>query len=150
MTKAITEQTPKITRDEIEKRMAKAERRLAHHKELLEYDNAELRQGAKTFIKHNEEEIALCTLALQALAMQPRPNASVFVMQSTAGPDYYVQFDCGGRTTTPYRFKERYKAEYHVAHFNWIFHGGDEPQLMDYNPESWPGIPIPSLPEPRT
>lgn len=119
-----------IARESIENRLSQIETACYHQNATL--------TSAKAEIEKLKE------------AVPQEPTACVSVMQTSAGPEYYVQFDCGGRTTTPYRFKERYKAEYHVAHFNWIFHGGDEPQLMDYNPESWPGKPLSSLPEPRT
>lgn len=81
------------------------------------------------------EQAIIAALANQA----KRVNVSVVVMRATGGADYYVQFECNGRTGTPHYFKERYKAEYHVAFYKWLFNGGERPDLMDYNEDSWPG-----------
>jgi len=65
--------TEKITREEIEKRLAQARSGLAEHERYTDHVNGELRTTSKAFVKHFQKEIALCTLALQAEAMQPRP-----------------------------------------------------------------------------
>lgn len=71
MTSAMTE--PKITRDRIE-----------HWREHLTYIEP----------LHADELSALCTLALQALDMEPRPKDTpvVFAWTEEKGYDYYPQF----------------------------------------------------------
>lgn len=69
--------TEKITREEIEGRLEQARSGLAEHEKYTDHVNGELRTTSKAFVKHFQKEIALCTLALQAEAMQPRPNALV-------------------------------------------------------------------------
>jgi hypothetical protein len=49
--------------------------------------------------------------------------------------DYFVTIECEGRITTPFVFRERFKADYETAHLNYIFNGGDEPSLMDFRPD---------------
>jgi hypothetical protein len=53
--------------------------------------------------------------------------------------DYFVAIIVGDREITPHVFREQYKAEYEVASFKWLFFGGEEPDLMAYNEDSWPG-----------
>ena len=52
--------------------------------------------------------------------------------------DYFVHINYNGRTTTPHMFKDRYKAEYEVAHWKHIFFGEPEPDLMAFDEESYP------------
>ena len=65
----------------------------------------------------------------------PAPVVSVQEMQTSAGADYFVHIRIADRTVTPHVFKQRWKAEYEVDHWKWIFGQGDKPYIMDYGPE---------------
>lgn len=62
------------------------------------------------------------------------PIACVGEMQTSSGADYYVCVKVGGREITPHMFKERWKAEYEVAEWLWLFNGGEKPDLLAYGP----------------
>ncbi|MER8941307.1 hypothetical protein NKH82_17630 [Mesorhizobium sp. M0915] len=52
--------------------------------------------------------------------------------------DYFVSFEHGGREVTPHVFRDRFKAEYHVALYRWLFGQGVEPDIMEFNKDEWP------------
>ncbi|MER9680820.1 hypothetical protein NKJ23_16010 [Mesorhizobium sp. M0184] len=52
--------------------------------------------------------------------------------------DYFVSFEHGGREVTPHVFRDRFKAEYHVALYRWLFGQGDEPDIMEFDKDEWP------------
>ncbi|MER8560120.1 hypothetical protein [Mesorhizobium sp. M0578] len=52
--------------------------------------------------------------------------------------DYFVSFEHGAREVTPHVFRDRFKAEYHVALYRWLFGQGDEPDIMEFNKDEWP------------
>lgn len=62
-------------------------------------------------------------------------TCSVSEMKTSAGADYFVSIKCDGREITPHMFKERWKAEYEVAEWKWLFGQGEKPDLMAYGPE---------------
>lgn len=62
-----------LTREWIEKRIARLENSISRRRKLLNHDDPELINGAKKLIEHAEQELALCTMALAWLDMQPRP-----------------------------------------------------------------------------
>jgi hypothetical protein len=62
------------------------------------------------------------------------PVVTVQEMQTSAGTDYFVHIRVADRTVTPHVFKQRWKAEYEVDHWKWIFGQGEEPDLMEYGP----------------
>lgn len=71
--------------------------------------------------------------------MQAPITVDVQTVPCSAGADYFVRIRCGDRTTTPFRFKERFKAAYEADHFAWVFGlRADEPYLLAYGPESHP------------
>ncbi len=63
--------------------------------------------------------------------------------------DYYVQFKCVDRITTPHMFTDRFKAEYHKDHYHWVFNGGECPDLMAYDEESHPNYTEEQLKNPE-
>lgn len=69
-------------------------------------------------------------------APSPIPIVTVQEMKTSAGSDYFVHIRVGERTVTPHVFKERFKAEYEVDHWKWIFGQGEEPDLMKYGKDS--------------
>ncbi|RWX70453.1 hypothetical protein EN780_03400 [Mesorhizobium sp. M4B.F.Ca.ET.089.01.1.1] len=87
------------------------------------------------FIDHANEAAALPTVQIS------REDAEVTIkpMRLSDGRcDYFVSFKHGDREVTPHVFRERYKAEYHVALYKWLFGQGDEPDLMQFGPDEWP------------
>lgn len=50
--------------------------------------------------------------------------------------DYFVRIRVGDREITPHVFRERWKAEYEVAEWQWLLNGGEKPDLMDFGPRS--------------
>lgn len=77
-------------------------------------------------------------IAAEAAAEQMRVTVSVQKMQCSNGDDFFVHFECAGRTGTPHRFKERWHAEYEAAFYHWLFNGGDQPNITDYSADGWP------------
>jgi hypothetical protein len=81
--------------------------------------------------------------ATAIIAMTGGPDALIkadlHVMKTSAGADYYVRLKQGDRSFTPYMFKERYKAEYHIDLFKWLFGElPEEPDCMKYDEKSHP------------
>ncbi|MBZ9973462.1 hypothetical protein LB517_27925 [Mesorhizobium sp. BR1-1-12] len=55
--------------------------------------------------------------------------------------DYFVSFQCGEREVTPHVFRERFKAEYHVALYRWLFgQEANEPNAIEFNAGDWPAL----------
>ncbi|MER9524045.1 hypothetical protein NKI96_10715 [Mesorhizobium sp. M0292] len=52
--------------------------------------------------------------------------------------DYFVSFKHGDREATPHVFRERFKAEYHVAFYRWLFGQGEKPYILDFKDDEWP------------
>lgn len=52
--------------------------------------------------------------------------------------DYFVVFECDGRRVTPHVFREEYKAAYHVALYEWMLNGGEEPGILDFDEKDFP------------
>lgn len=94
--------------------------------------------------------------ALAALQSAPIASAAagpvvdVAPMRLSGGrTDYYVRLSCGGRTQPPHVFRERFKAEYEVAHLQWVLGlRPDEPDLMAYDEASYPNDATPT-PDPH-
>lgn len=57
---------------------------------------------------------------------------------SDGGSDYFVSIKHGANEVTPHCFRERFKAEYHVALYKWLFGQGDEPDILDFDENEWP------------
>lgn len=69
-------------------------------------------------------------------------SVDVLRMDTTRGPDFFVRIKCGDRSVTPHVFRERFKCEYEVAHYSWVFGlRPDEPDLMAYDEVSHPNTP---------
>lgn len=68
--------------------------------------------------------------------LQQQPVVSVVEMKTSAGADYFVHIQVADREITPHVFKERWKAEYEVAEWKWLFGQGEKPDLMAYGPEN--------------
>ena len=69
----------------------------------------------------------------------PLPVAEVIRMRLSDGTtDYFVSITCDGRQITPHVFKTRYKAEYEVAEWRYIFQGGIKPDILHYDEETFP------------
>lgn len=70
-----------------------------------------------------------------------RIAVAVQTMKTSKGADYYVSVACGNRSCTPHMFLDRYKAEYEVAHWQWIFgQRAEEPYILDYSEETYPNL----------
>lgn len=66
-------------------------------------------------------------------------SVDVMRMQTSKGADYFVCIKCGPRSVTPHVFTKRFKAEYEVAHYRWIFGlSQEEPDVFDYDETSHP------------
>lgn len=74
-----------------------------------------------------------------AEAIQAERNGNITCgvseMKTSARTDYFVSIKCDGREITPHMFRERWKAEYEVAEWKWLFGQGEKPDLMGYWPE---------------
>lgn len=81
----------------------------------------------------------LRALELALTQIQTSAKVSVKEMRLSDGrSDFYVSIQRGGREVTPHAFRERFKAEYHVALYDWLLNGGDEPCVIDFNENDWP------------
>jgi hypothetical protein len=66
-------------------------------------------------------------------------TVEVMKMKKSEGADYFVKIDCDGRSVTPHVFSERWKAEYEVHHYKWVFGLSDtQPEFSDYNETTHP------------
>lgn len=67
------------------------------------------------------------------------PQVYIAAMKCSNGTDYYVTIKCGDRETTPFKFKEKWKAAYEVDHLKYVFgYRPDEPDLLSYDEKSHP------------
>ena len=99
----------------------------------LEYLTAEIGDLAR--------EIARFVSPAALKARPVAPAARVFVQEmrlSDGRSDFYVAIKCEDREVTPHMFQERFKAEYHVALYDWLLNGGEEPCVIDFNENDWP------------
>lgn len=65
----------------------------------------------------------------------PEPVVSVQEMKTSAGVDHFVHIRVADREITPHVFKERWKADYEVAEWKWLFGQGEKPDLLAYGPD---------------
>lgn len=64
------------------------------------------------------------------------PVVTIQEMQTSAGTDYFVHIRVADREITPHVYKQRWKAEYDVDHWKWIFGQiAEQPDIMNYGPE---------------
>lgn len=83
-----------------------------------------------------EGGIDLEAMAKVAEQAQPLAKVSVKTMHKSGGEaDYFVAIDVGDREVTPHVFTELYKAEYHVALYDWLLNGKPKPDLLAYGPK---------------
>lgn len=70
-----------------------------------------------------------------SVAGTERPVVSLLPMRLSDGRcDYFVLIKVGDREVTPHVFREKYKADYHIALYDWLLNGGrEEPDVMDFN-----------------
>lgn len=67
--------------------------------------------------------------------MTIEPIVTVQEMKTSAGSDYFVHIRVQDREMTPRMYKERWKAEYEVDEWKWLFRQGEKPDLMAYGPD---------------
>jgi hypothetical protein len=66
----------------------------------------------------------------------PTPIVTVQEMKTSAGTVKRDKIGDADRTVTPHVFKQRWKAEYEVDHWKWIFGQREtQPDIMNYGPE---------------
>ena len=68
------------------------------------------------------------------------PKVDIQSMKLTDGrTDYFVRITVEDRSVTPHVFREKFKSEYHVALYQWLFAGeGEEPYVRDFDDDEWP------------
>jgi hypothetical protein len=97
--------------------------------------------GAGLFPAEQKKLAWLDALDKTLAAPLPTPVVSIKKMRKSGDEaDYFVSIRVGDRDVTPHRFTEEYKAAYHVALYDWLLNGGDEPDLMAFGPEDWPAV----------
>ncbi len=69
-------------------------------------------------------------------ADRPFVLITVKEMITSAGHDFYVSVNIGERELTPNVFKERWKAEYEVAEWQWLLNGGEKPDLWEFDKQA--------------
>lgn len=53
--------------------------------------------------------------------------------------DHFVRITVEDRSVTPHMFRDKYKSEYHVQLYTWLFTGvGEKPYVMDFAEDEWP------------
>lgn len=62
-------------------------------------------------------------------------ECGVKTMKTSSGEDHYVSVVCDGRELTPHMFKERWKAEYEAAEWQWLLNGAEKPDILAYGPD---------------
>lgn len=74
-----------------------------------------------------------------ALEEEAQVDISIKPMKLSDGRvDHYVSFRCGARELTPHKFREQFKAEYHVAIYRWLFGQCEKPDLIAFDKSEWP------------
>ncbi|WP_191126165.1 hypothetical protein [Mesorhizobium sp. B2-1-2] len=92
-----------------------------------------------------EEALSIADTALASLSPLPAPGegeateVSIKPMHlSDDRCDYFVSIQHGDREVTPHVFRERFKAEYHVALYRWVLCQSDKPDIMKFDEGDWP------------
>jgi hypothetical protein len=81
----------------------------------------------------------------------PRYVVSVQPMKLSDGrTDFFVSIRSGDREVTLHVFREEYKAAYHVALYEWLLNGAEEPDLVAFDEKDWPAKRIDHAPAPPT
>jgi hypothetical protein len=66
-------------------------------------------------------------------------TVDIQTMKASSGTDYYVRIMVGRRSLHPYKFRERYQAEFEAETFRWLLGlTPRKPDLMAYGPETHP------------
>lgn len=100
--------------------------------------------------KLSDSDRALVVKALRAAAQRSEvrcaPVVSIQPMALADGrTDYFVSIKAGDREVTPHVFREKYKAAYHVALYDWLLNGtGEEPDCVEFGPNDWPARSVPA------
>ncbi|QNH71876.1 hypothetical protein P9VFCI_035 [Rhizobium phage P9VFCI] len=88
----------------------------------------------------SEEEYQAFEDSLKRFDPEPpscSPVVSVLPMKLSDGStDYYVSIRVGDREITPHKHKIKGRAEYDVANWNYIFFGGEQPDILAFQTES--------------
>ncbi len=97
-------------------------------------NHADQRLVAAAYFADNFEPIG--TLATQS----DLPVVDIQTMKLTDGrADHFVRITVEDRSVTPHMFRDKYKSEYHVQLYSWLFTGiGEEPDVMDFSEDEWP------------
>jgi hypothetical protein len=77
-------------------------------------------------------QAALASPAPASEAVKPR--CYVAEMKTSAGSDFFVAIKIGDRELTPHMFKEKWKADYEVEEWKWMFGQAEKPDLMAFGP----------------
>lgn len=60
-------------------------------------------------------------------------KAYVSPMVTSAGTDHFVVVECAGRMITPHAYQIKGRAEFDAAEWNWVFNGGEKPDILDFD-----------------
>ncbi|MFD1199531.1 hypothetical protein ACFQ3K_14590 [Brucella gallinifaecis] len=111
--------------------------------------------------KHDEKfegEIPLATIqkvytahtaAIRTLSSQPVADgckAYVAEMKTFAGIDYFVMIKSGDRELSIRKWQQKHHADYEAAEYNWLFNGGEKPDILAFNPVSGGSSILPASP----
>ncbi|WP_192246147.1 hypothetical protein [Mesorhizobium silamurunense] len=138
--KALAEFSAKLA--EVERREAEATKKRededAATAEFLDLMTSQIEAGGKAnaairdALKHRAE-------TAEAALAAATPVVSIKPMKLSDGRcDYFVSFKCGAREVTPHVFRERFKAEWHVAEYRWLFGQGEKPGWLEFREDEWP------------
>ena len=88
--------------------------------------------------------------AIRALSSQsPSDGCKAYVaeMKTSSGIDYFVMVKSGERELSIRRYEQKHHADYEAAEYNWLFNGGEKPDILEYRPVSDGSSILPASPE---
>jgi hypothetical protein len=106
--------------------------------------NSIFQQGARYVYDEICEEI-------RALSSPIADGCKAYVgeMQTSAGTDYFVMIKSGDRELSIRKHQHKHHADYEAAEYNWLFNGGEKPDILAYHPlPSSPGASEEPFPQP--
>ncbi|WP_079213474.1 hypothetical protein [Brucella pituitosa] len=91
---------------------------------------------------HMVSEAAIRSLSSQPVADECK--AYVSEMQTSAGTDYFVTIKSGDRELSIRKHQWKPHADYEAAEYNWLFNGGEKPDILAYHPLSGDSSTLPA------
>lgn len=101
---------------------------------------SEVMKGSTAQITYALEDARKDILTLySAISSQPvADGCKVYVaeMKTSSGTDYFVMMKSGDRELSIRKHRWKHHADYEAAEYNWLFNGGDKPDILAFRPVS--------------